>query len=139
MKEKDLQVKFGRWLHTTNGRERFGAGTHLFELKASQNDRIPLERFKKHQLRALQLGKHGRLYFKIPDTSVSPNPFDCFLINGCEAWFVCFFNAGTRQRKRDFFILDADILENFISRGIKSSLSLLDASELGIKEVLEET
>jgi hypothetical protein len=110
--EATLQTAFSHWLSSPTGEnflQRFGSC--CFELKISKTNSIPFSKFAPHQIRALDLAQNKSLYFKIPDVSLSPSPFDCFCLHGASSFAVVMFECDKRGQK-DFYIIDIEQMKS---------------------------
>lgn len=101
--EKDYYTPFSHWVVN---KYKDHNPTTLFELKYIRGDKLREYDFKPHQLRALKMAKHNSIYFKPPDTSLTPSPCDVFFVKESRAYGVIFF---ANNPKKGFFI-DIDTL-----------------------------
>ena len=101
MKEKDLYTPFSHYIANN-----YRGPTAVFELKLIRGEKLREYDFKPHQLRALRMAKHKAIYFKPPDTSLTPSPCDAFYIKGSRAYGVIFFTSNPKQG----YFIDIDIL-----------------------------
>lgn len=98
-KEKDMQVLFGHWI-----RLNF-KNSAAFELKLSHSDSLPFSALQEHQKNALRVVKHGKAFFKIPDTGYQC-PFDSFVLVEAEAYVVVAFYK--QRTKKICYLIDID-------------------------------
>ena len=101
MKEKNLYTPFSHYIAS-----KYRGSTAVFELKLVRGGKLREYDFKPHQLRAMKMAKHQAIYFKPPDTSLTPSPCDAFYIKKSEAYGVIFFMSDP---KLGYFI-DIDVL-----------------------------
>ena len=97
MKEKDLQSILSRLIPA-----------HLdysaaFELKVSKSPSLPFSAVQEHQIHALLTAKQSKVFFKIPDGTMSQSPFDCFMLASVPAYVVIIYYQP-RQPKNFIFI-----------------------------------
>jgi len=121
--EAKFQTRFGTFLKT-----KWTEGTAVFELKFARGTRMQFSQIKPHQLVALRLVSNKSLYFKIPDTSYSPLPFDCFFLVKQPAYFAIMFE----ENKSCFYLLSIEQIDGLIYAGNKS-ITLDDCERLGRK------
>lgn len=101
MKEKDLYTPFSKYIATS-----YKGPTAVFELKLVRGKSLKTYDFKPHQLRALSMAKHNAIYHKLPDTSLTASPFDCFYIHKGEAYAVIVFDTDPHLA----YFIDIDVL-----------------------------
>jgi len=99
MIEKDFQREFHKWCkynwHVTSA----------FELKLCKEKSLPFAEVKPHQVLALYNAKHNRIFYKIPDDSIGQKPFDCFMLEQCQAYIVImYYELG----QKEFVMIDID-------------------------------
>ena len=122
-KEAKFQTLFSHW--TKNVFRK----TACFELKQTEKDSIPFDSVVPHQVQALLNAKNSNLFFKIPDGSFSPSPFDCFNMNKVPAYVVI--------KYPDFFcLIDIDDWMNEVKMSPRKSLTSDRAKEISQYEVM---
>ena len=125
--EKDFQADFGRWVRGSGVISRSAA----FELKVVDGERIPYDAVVEHQIDALLASQRGKLFWKIPDDSLSAKPFDCFLLTAAEAWVVVMFLAQQRGRRR-FTMIGAGLWDQARRHADKKSITMEEAESIGL-------
>lgn len=128
MQEKDLYTPFSHYIaskYAVSGNE-----TTLFELKYVRGDKLRKYDFKEHQLRALKMAKHNSIYFKPPDTSLTPSPCDAFFIKKSKAYGVIFFASDPKVG----YFIDIDVLLQAFKENIKGLTSEMCKSLCEFKE-----
>lgn len=120
MKEKDLQVIFGRYLQENPPNQ-----TEVYELKMCKMKSMPFTQVAEHQIEALWKAEFGNLYYKINDMPfiignskmrfTKPKPFDCMNIHDADAYVVIVFYKP--RQKKEFILIcigkfRAEILES---------------------------
>lgn len=133
MKERDIQVRFGKWLK--NNPHPLSSA---YELKLCKGTSLPFSAVKEHQITALLAVKDGGLYHRITDQPwmkdrpafTYKKPFDCLWLNKISAYVVVVFYVP-RTPKIAYFI---DILDwtKEVSLSTRKSITLKRASEIAI-------
>lgn len=88
MKERDMQVLFGKYL-----KDNPPTKTEKYELKMTSGKSIRWDRVAEHQLEALL---DPLQYYKIPDMASiggysSPKPYDCFFMSNVQGYVIVWF------------------------------------------------
>lgn len=121
MKEKDMQVLFGKHL-----KENPPNQTEVYELKICKGTSLPFNSLAEHQVEALLEAEDKGLYHKVSDQPVSwgmnsklrftaKKPFDCFFAK-CPAYVVVWFY---KPRQPKFFIKIR--IKNFVEMRFKAN------------------
>ena len=129
-REAQLTTSLKKYLQHNNIYKSFAcevkqSPTKLLNYKQNIKDRW-------HQLAALQLAKHRRLIFKIPDTSLSQLPFDLFCLEGVPAFYAFSFQY---PKDKTVFFVDVDVMERELLLTTKKSLSIERARELAFDKI----
>ena len=123
--EKNFELEFGRWV-----RHAYQGKSTLFELKATPDSYLNFNRLEEHQMAALTAGKHGKMWFKIPDTDyLNKRPCDGVFFRGAEAFVVVMYRCKERGMK-DFYLIEID--DWITESGVAKSLSEQRAKEIGV-------
>jgi penicillin-binding protein-related factor A (putative recombinase) len=123
MLESNFQSLFSKWVKD-NWRS-----SAAFELKITKTNTLPFSRIEEHQLVSLSKAKHAILYHKISDSAIGFKPFDCFTLYNSEAYLVIMYYKP--RAKKQFYMIDIDVLENFMQIKSNHSISEQNAKELG--------
>lgn len=129
MKERDLQTRFNAWL-----RNRWQGGSAAFELKICHEESMPFSEVKEHQVRNLQIAKHGSLAYKIPDVGMDQKPFDCIFLDKVPAYVAVMFHKRGEKR---VYLIDVDIFALEAETSARRSLTPLRASQIGQVVIVE--
>lgn len=121
--EAKFQNSFGHFL-----KKKWTEGTAAFELKFARGNRLYFSKIQDHQLAALRLVSHRRLYFKIPDSSFIKLPFDCILLQQQPAYVVIQFEVD----KKNFYMLSIEVVDGLMKDGYRS-ITIDDCDRLGRK------
>jgi hypothetical protein len=137
MKERNIQVLFGKWLQ----------GTKLpypaaFELKITKKDSIPFKSVKEHQITALLAVKGDGLYHKITDQPwivgrpafTYKKPFDCLWLNGIQGYIGVIFYIP--RQSKVLYLIEAETWHEESILSSRKSLTRKRASELASSKVL---
>lgn len=112
MLEKDFQSLFAKWLKYNWQK------SSAFELKFCKDTRFNLKRVEFHQLRNLKIAKDGLFYYKIPDTNLAQNPFDCFSLHKSDAYIVIMWYKP--RQEKIFYMIDVDTIKGLTDDNVKS-------------------
>ena len=119
--EKNFTTDFNKWLKY---RAKF---TGAFELKCTNKQSIPFSAVEEHQEDALYAAKHGTVVYKIPDTNITPNPFDTFVLANAPAFVVIMFGAKSDH----FYLIDIDVWQEEKKKSSRKSLTEERAMQIG--------
>lgn len=104
-------------MQTLFGRKNRVVGA--FELKIVKGRSMPFSAVQEHQVRALLKTENGGLYHKISDASYGTKPFDCFYLDGLQAYVVPVWYVP-RERKTAYYIRVGTFCAMQASAGRKS-------------------
>ena len=121
--EAKFQTRFNKWLKYEYPKTlQSGA----FELKVVTVKNFYFKQIRAHQLIALNMAKNMKLPYKIADVGMAQKPFDCILLQNCNAYLVIKWIDEPKM----FYMIDIATVEELIAMN-KVGLSKDECAQFG--------
>lgn len=130
MSEKEMQVKFGKWM-----RESYNGPSAAFELKLCKgNNALPFAAFEPQQPVSLLKAKHEFIFKKLSDADRTLKPFDCFVLVKTDAWVIAGWHHMGKGIATYWIDIDAFLAEQAAST--RKSITEKRAVEIASKHFI---